>query len=202
MALPQPITRCTPEEYLRRERDSTDKHEYYHGELFAMAGGSPDHSLIISNINREIGNRLKGKPCRVYENNLRIRIPRTTHYTYPDGSVICGERQFDPQDLRKETVLNPTLIVEVLSPSTEAWDRGGKFASYQQIESLREYVLVSSEKPLVETFLRQPGGTWTYSAAPGRVGAVRVNSLGIELPLAEVYDGVEFPTDSTDKQAG
>jgi Uma2 family endonuclease len=109
MTLPQPVYRCTPEEYLRREHDSTQKHEYYHGEVFAMAGGSPDHSLIISNVNRELGNLLKGKPCRTYESNLRVRIPRTTLYTYPDVSVICGERQFDPldlrMDLRKETVI-------------------------------------------------------------------------------------------------
>src|SRR5436190_19278746 len=118
MTAPQTINLYTPEEYLRRERGASERHQYYRGEIFAMAGGSPAHSLITANVTGEIRNRLKGKPCRVYESNLRIRIPRTTLYTYPDVSVICGDRQFDPLDTRKETVLNPTLIVEVLSPTT------------------------------------------------------------------------------------
>jgi Uma2 family endonuclease len=192
MSLPRPVDRCTPEEYLRRERDAAEKHEFYHGEVVAMSGGSPNHSLVISNVNRELGNRMKGKPCRVYESNLRIRIPRTTLYTYPDVSVICGELQFDPLDVRRETVLNPTLAVEVLSPSTEAWDRGGKFDNYQQIESLREYVLVSVAKPRIEAFFREPDGSWRYSAASGMESVARLNSVGAELPLAEVYSGVEF----------
>src|SRR5687767_9181785 len=150
MGLPQPIHRCTPKEYLRLERDASEKHEFYRGEIFAMSGGSPQHSLIISNINREVGNRLKSSPCRVYDSNLRIRIPRTTLYTYPDVSVIYGPLQFDPLDTQRHTVLNPTLIVEVLSPSTEAWDRGGKLENYIQIESLREYLLVSSLTARVE----------------------------------------------------
>jgi Uma2 family endonuclease len=197
MTLAQPSYRCTPEEYLARERDAADRHEYYHGEVFAMSGGTPDHSLIISNVNGELRARLKGKPCRVYDSNLRIRIPRTTLYTYPDVSVICGDRQFDPLDTRRETVTNPTLIVEVLSPSTEAWDRGGKFQNYRQIESLREYVMVASDKPLVETYLRQQEGTWVLNAIGGLEARARLVSLGVELDLAEVYSGVQFPaTDS------
>lgn len=137
MTQPQAIDRYTPQEYLRREYEAAERHQYYHGEILAMAGGSPDHSLIISNVNRQIGNRLEGKPCRVYESNLRIRIPRTTLYTYADATVICGERQFDPLDARKQTILNPTLVVEVLSPSTEAWDRGGKFENYRDRVSAR-----------------------------------------------------------------
>src|SRR5205085_7715167 len=154
VTLPQPTRRYAPQEYLRAERDSAIRHEYYHGEVFAMAGGSPQHSLIISNVNGELRTRLKGSPCRAYESNLRVHVPRTTLYTYPDVSVICGELQFDPLDTGHETVLNPTLVVEVLSISTESWDRGGKFQNYRQMESLREYVLVSTDKPLVETFLQ------------------------------------------------
>ena len=201
MTLPLPLYRCTPQEYLDRERDAVERHEYYHGEVFAMSGGTPDHSLIISNVNGELRALLRGKPCRVYESNLRVRIPRTSLYTYPDASVICGERQFDPLDARKETVTNPTHVVEVLSPSTESWDRGGKFQNYQQIESLREYVLVSADKALVETYLRQPDGTWIYNAAKGPESRARLHSLGIELLLAEVYAGVEFSIDSHDKPA-
>jgi Uma2 family endonuclease len=201
MTLPQPVYRCTPEEYLTRERDAEERHEYYHGEVFAMSGGTPDHSLIISNVNGELRSLLKGKPCRVYESNLRIRIPRTTLYTYPDASVICGERQFDPLDSRRETVTNPTLIVEVLSPSTEG-DRGGKFQNYREIESLREYVLVSSDKPLVETYLRQQEGAWVLNAFAGPDARVRLVSLGVEIDLAEVYSGVQFPADDPGRPTG
>lgn len=201
MSLPKPILSLTPEDYLAFERDAHEKHEYYHAEVFAMSGGSPDHSLISSNVNGELRSLLKGKPCRAYESNLRIRIPRTTLYTYPDVSVICGERQFDPLDTRQETVTNPALIVEVLSPSTETWDRGGKFRNYQQIDSLREYVLVSSSKPLVETFLRQDDGNWIYHAAAGVEAVVRLNSLGIQLALSEIYSGVEFPPPGNERSA-
>lgn len=192
MTLAQPPVRCTPEEYLRRERDASERHEFYHGEVFAMSGGTPQHSLIISNVNREIGNVLKGKSCRVYDCNLRIRIPRTAHYSYPDVSVICGPMQFDALDSRKETATNPTLLVEVLSPSTEAWDRGGKFESYQLIESLQEYVLVASDAARIEVFTRQPDGRWLYAATRGVEAVARLQSIGVELSHAEVYAGATF----------
>lgn len=201
MTLPHSVPHITSEEYLRRERDAPVKHEYYHGEVFAMAGGTPEHALIISNVTGELRNRLKGKPCRVYSSDLRVRIPRTTLYTYPDITVIYGVLQFDPLDAEKQTVVNPTVIVEVLSPSTESWDRGGKFQSYRQVDSLREYVLVSSNRPTVEAFVRQPDNTWNLSPADGRETVAAIKSLGIELPLSEVYDGVEFPLVSTDRSA-
>src|SRR3954471_21932131 len=111
MSVAESGIRFTPEEYLRREYDAQEKHQYYHGEIYAMAGGTAEHSLIISNINREIGNLLKGKQCRVYDGNLRVRIPRTTLYTYPDVSVVCGDIEFDSIDKHKTTMLNPALIV-------------------------------------------------------------------------------------------
>jgi len=185
--------RFTPEEYLRREYDAQEKHQYYHGEIYAMAGGTAHHSLVIANVSRELGNRLKGGRCRVYDSNLRVRIPSTTLYTYPDVSVVCGDIQFDPLDRNKTTMLNPGLIVEVLSPSTEGWDRGGKLQSYIQIESLREYVLVSSQAASVETFLRQPDGTWLYRPTRPPAIAARFQSLNIELPFADIYAGVTFP---------
>jgi len=114
----------TISDYLNRERDSLEKHEYRDGEILAMSGGSARHSLISANVIRELGNRLKGKPCRVYDSNLRIRIPRSVLYTYPDASVVCDAPQVDPDDPLKETVINPTVVVEILSPSTEAYDRG------------------------------------------------------------------------------
>ena len=193
MGLAQPEERFTPEEYLRRERDSADKHEFYRGEVFAMAGGSARHSLITANVIRELGNRLKGSPCRVYDSNLRIRIPRTTLYTYPDASVVCRPEEFDPLDPKGETILNPTVLVEVLSPSTEAYDRGTKFENYQQIDALREYALVSQLAPRVETYLRQPDGTWLYSAATGLEASAGLAALKVQVELAELYAGVSFP---------
>ena len=193
MTLPPPVRRYTPEEYLRRERDAAQKHEFYHGEVFAMSGGSFEHSRTIANVIRELGNRLAGGPCGVQDSNLRVRVPRTTLYTYPDASVVCGPPQFDPLDTARQTIINPTVLVEVLSPSTETWDRGGKFDSYRQIDSLREYVLVAWDAPRVETYLRQPDGTWVFAAAVGPAATARLNSVGVELPLAEVYRGVDLP---------
>lgn len=197
MGLPQPKQQFTPEEYLRRERDALDKHEFYRGEVFALAGASPEHSLITANVIGELRSRLKGSACRVYDSNLRIRIPRTSLYTYPDASVVCRPPEFDPLDTRTETILNPSMLIEVLSPSTEAYDRGTKFENYQQVDALREYVLVSQTAPRVESYLRQQDGTWLYSATTGLQASARLASLKIEVPLAELYDGITFPPPST-----
>ncbi len=193
MSVAESGIRYTPEEYLRREYDAQEKHQYYHGEIYAMAGGTAEHSFIIANLTGELHSRLKGGRCRVFDSNLRVRIPRTTLYTYPDVGVICGEIDFDPLDKRRTTLLNPSLLVEVLSPSTEAWDRGEKLQSYIQIESLREYVLVSSQTASVETFLRQADGTWLYTPTRPPAAAAKLQSLNIELPFADIYAGVTFP---------
>lgn len=196
MGLPVERPRRTVSDYLHRERDSLDKHEYRDGEILLMAGGTADHSLIVANVIRELGNRLKGKPCHVYDSNLRVRIPRTVLYTYPDAAVICGPRELDPNDPSGETVTNPRLIVEVLSPSTEAYDRGEKFERYWQLASLEEYVLVSQASPKIETFWRQSDGTWVLTAATGLESAARLRCLDAELPLAEVYAGIEWPKEA------
>jgi len=197
MGLAQPKQLLTPEEYLRRERDSLDKHEFYRGEVFAMAGGSAEHSRITANAIRRIGERLDGSPCGVFDSNLRIRIPSSSLYTYPDVSVICGPLEYDPLDRSRETVLNPRVLVEVLSPSTEAYDRGTKFENYQQIDSLREYLLLSQNVARAETFLRQPDNTWLYTAVTGLETSVLLASLRIEVPLAELYAGITFPPTAT-----
>jgi Uma2 family endonuclease len=194
MSLAQPIhSHYTVEQYLRLEREASDKHEYRDGEILAMAGGSPNHSLIIANVIREAGNQLKGKPCRVYESNLRIRIPRKTLYAYPDSSILCAPPQFDPDDRSGQTILNPRLLIEVLSPSTEAYDRGEKFNRYRELESLQEYVLISQDTPRIESFLRQEGGAWLFRTWNGPDAVAVFRSVDIELPLAEIYTGVEFP---------
>src|SRR5947209_11432354 len=122
MGLPVEKKRLTIDDYLRRERDSLDKHEFHDGEMLAMPGGTYEHSLIIANVTREMGNALKGTPCRVVQSNLRVRIAHKPLYVYPDVSVICGQPQFDPQDNARQTVTNPRVIIEVLSPTTEACD--------------------------------------------------------------------------------
>lgn len=199
MGLPQTQqVRFTIEEYLRLEADALEKHEYCDGKILAMAGGSPEHSLVIANVIREIGNQLKGKSCRVYDSNLRIRIPRKTLYIYPDISVICGAIEFDPRDVNRGSILNPQVIVEVLSPSTEAYDRGEKFERYRSLDSMQEYVLVSQITPRIEIFLRHPDGAWLFNAFAGLQAAAAMRSLEISLPLVEVYAGVEFPPAADD----
>jgi Uma2 family endonuclease len=179
-------------EYLVFERAAHERHEYRDGEILAMAGGTYKHGLILANVIRELGNALKGKPCRALESNLRVRIPRTPLYTYPDASVVCGEPKYDPSDEALETITNPRVLLEVLSPSTEGYDRGAKFTRYRQIETLEEYVLISQDVPRVEVFLRHADGTWLFTAFSGLETRAKLAALGIELPLAEIYAGVEM----------
>lgn len=196
MGLAQKIAPLTEEEYLRIERAAEFKSEYYAGEMFAMSGGSVAQSLINSNVNREIGNRLKGKSCVTYDSNLRIKVPATHLYTYPDVIVICGQPQFGADE--SDTVTNPTLLVEVLSDSTEAYDRGKKFEHYRTIPSFQEYVLVSQKSALVEVFLRQPDETWILTVYRGLEATARLESIEVELPLEEIYYRVEFPIQAAD----
>jgi Uma2 family endonuclease len=183
----------TVSEYLSRETGALEKHEYRDGEIISMAGGTADHSLISANLIRELGNHLKGKPCRVYDSNLRVKISRSDLYTYPDATVICGERELDPSDPSGDTATNPQLIVEVLSPSTEAYDRGEKFSRYRQIDSLQEYVLVSQSSPRIEVFLRQADGAWLFTAFSSLDASAVLRSVEVKLLLREVYSGIEFP---------
>jgi Uma2 family endonuclease len=194
MGRPEPTKRLYAiGEYLRLERDALEKHEYRDGQILLMAGGTINHSLIVANVIREIGNLLAGKPCRVFDSNLRVGVPRKVLYTYPDVTVICGRHEPDPNDDAGETINNPRLIVEVLSPSTEGYDRGEKFNRYLQLASLQEYVLVSQNVPRVETYFRQADGTWLFTPVSGLEAAAKLRTVEIELPLAGVYAGVEFP---------
>ena len=189
MGLPQRAAVLTEAEYLRIERAANYRSEFYRGEMFAMAGGSPKHSRIRINLSGSLWSRLKGHPCVAYDSDLRIRC-RTGLYTYPDASVICDELEFDEE--HKDTVLNPTLIVEVLSKSTEAYDRGKKFDHYRTIPSLREYVLVAQDEPMVQRFLRNDDDTWTLTAVSGLDQSLRLKSIDVELLLAEIFDRVNF----------
>lgn len=192
MALPQTTHSYSVQEYYRLEQEDDYKSEYYAGEIFAMAGGSPRHSLISLNLAAELRQRLKGKPCAPYEGNLRLRVRATGLVTYPDAAVYCGPLEIDPEDAARQTATNPTLVVEVLSKSTEAYDRGKKAEHYRRIPSLQGYLLVAQHEPHVELFLRQPNGHWELSEASGLESVIAIPCLDLSLPLAEIYDRVEF----------
>jgi Uma2 family endonuclease len=185
-AAPKPC--ITPEQYLEMDRQADFKSEYYAGEVFAMAGGSPEHSLIAANVSGELRAQLLGKPCRVYNSDRRVRVNEEL-YTYPDVTAVCGEPEIGDED----TMLNPTVIVEVLSSTTEAWDRGGKSEQYRQRESLQEYLLVAQDRAHVERYSRQPDGQWLLSEVNGREARLALPSLGCELALSQVYHMVDFP---------
>jgi Uma2 family endonuclease len=190
MAVAHQVHRLTEAEYLEIERRAEFKSEFLDGEMFAMSGGTRSHSLIASNINRAIGNQLRGCNCVVYTSDMRVKVQANGLYTYPDVSVACGEEEFD--DEQDDTLINPTVIVEVLSDSREAYDRGEKFALYRQIPSLREYLLVSQHKPLVEQYVRQDNGPWLLQEAAGLESTLSLPSVGITIALAEVYANVRF----------
>jgi Uma2 family endonuclease len=172
-------------EYLKQEKQSQIKHELLDGEIFAMAGGTIEHARLASKIDRLLGNQLQGRPCEAFSSDLRIRVLATGLGTYPDLSIVCGHIETDPED--RDTLVNPIVLVEVLSDSTEAHDRGDKFAHYRRIPSLREYVLVSQHEPRIEVFRRNEGGSWTlYEAGQGQVA--KLASIDCQLAVDEVYE--------------
>jgi Uma2 family endonuclease len=188
------VKRQTVAEYLAFERSSDTKHQYYDGEIFAMTGGSEPHSLIGANLIRALGNALHGRGCRVYTGDMRIATPSGL-WTYPDASVVCGPPELE--DDHGDTLLNPLVVFEVLSPTTEAYDRGRKFAHYRTIPTLRAVVLVAQDEPLVERFARQDETAgWLLSDCRDPAGRIAVPALGCELNLSDIYDQVDFPEES------
>ncbi|MCC6329324.1 MAG: Uma2 family endonuclease [Acidobacteria bacterium] len=193
MGLPQKKPKfVSPEEYLAFERDAVDKHEYFNGEIFAMAGAGKRHNLIAANLIRLIGNQLVDRVCNVYGSDMRVKVP-SGNYTYPDVVAVCGEELFE--DKAEDNLLNPLVIIEVLSRSTEAYDRGAKFEQYQTIPSFREYVLITQEPYRVEQFVRQDVNAWTYLEFRTADDAMRLESIDCELRLSDIYFKVEptFP---------
>lgn len=187
---PQPKPYLTPEDYLALERQAEIKSEYLDGEMFAMTGGTRRHSLAIGNLVRELSLQLKNRPCEVFPTDLRVHIPATGLYTYPDVIVVCGEPRF--QDEHQDTLLNPTVIIEVLSPTTEAYDRGKKFEHYRSIGSLAEYLLVSQSEPHVEQYLRQDDNRWLFTETAGLEATLALPSIQCVLVLAEIYEKIVF----------
>jgi len=189
-----PKLRFTPEQYLALERRAEYRSEYFNGEIFAMAGASREHNVIAGNVFASLHSQLKGRPCETYQNDMRVRVSETGLYTYPDVVVACGEPVFE--DAEVDTLLNPTLIIEVLSTTSEAYDRGDKFEQYRTLASLQEYVLIAQDRYRVERFVRQADGQWLFSAANRLDQVVSLASIDCRLPLAEVYDRLELPKPS------
>lgn len=192
-----PKKRLTAEEYLEFERGSEIKHEFYNGRIYAMAGAKRRHNLIALNIGSEIRTHLKGRNCETYPSDMRIYIPRFGLYTYPDVSVVCGKPEF--QDAVLDTLLNPVLLIEILSDSTESYDRGKKFQHYRSIESLQEYVLVSQNEARIEKYIRQGDGFWVLSEAVGVDSSIMFESIDCPISLAEVYDKIDFEEPEEDE---
>ncbi|NTW49895.1 MAG: Uma2 family endonuclease [Chlorobiales bacterium] len=186
----QPKTYLSPEAYLELERKADFKSEYFNGETFALSGASEKHVTITINIGAELRQQFKKRPCKVYSSDMRVKVSPTGLYTYPDMVAVCGEPKFE--DNVQDTLLNPTVIFEVLSESTERYDRGKKFEHYRQIESLKEYILVAQDRLSVEQFVRQPNGKWLLSEAHRKDETIDLLSVQAKLSLEEIYDKVSF----------
>jgi len=190
MAVPSAERVLTEREYLEIERAADFRSEFFEGEMFAMAGGTFEHSLIMANLITELGLKLRGRRCMVLESNMKVKVEATGLFAYPDVTVVCGERQL--ADEHRDVLLNPLLLAEVLSESTEAYDRGGKFEQYRRIPSLQEYLLVSTKARRIEQYVKQADGAWLLREAAGMDAVLESPTLGVGLALAEVYANVEW----------
>ena len=188
MGLAKALPTVGVEEYLALERQSEFRHEFLDGFVYAMAGESPQHSTICFNLAVVVGAQLRGKRCRGFSPNMKVRTADSGLYSYPDLTVVCGEPQF--HDEHQDIITNPTLIVEVLSPSTEKYDRGEKFERYEEIETLNDYLLVSQDAPRIEHRTKDANGEWTTTVVEGLSAALAINSIECRLPLAEIYERV------------
>jgi len=188
----QPKPRITPEEYLALERAAETKSEYFNGEMFAMAGARYAHNLIIGNVIATLHAQLRRRDCTVSASDLRVKVSPTGLYTYPDVVVVCGKPQLEDEHL--DTLLNPKVIIEVLSESTADYDRGRKFEHYRTIDSLVEYVLIAQDKPHVEHFLRQSPSQWLFSETNRLDDTIALTSIDCQLSLAELYAKVDLPS--------
>ena len=188
----QPKTFLTPEEYLEIERRAAYKSEYCEGEMFALAGAPETHNLIAGNLFGGIHAQLRSRACRAYGSDMRVHVNATGLYTYPDVLVVCQKPQF--LDGQRDTLLNPTLISEVLSPSTEAYDRGRKFENYRSVESLAEYLLVASDRMHADLYTRRQDGGWLLTSADGPAGTLSLASVNCQIALADIYEKADLET--------
>lgn len=188
MTVPDPFV--TPEEYLERERAAETRSEYYRGRVYAITGAGRQHERIVFNLVGILHRQLGAGPCEGFSGNMRTKVRSDGLYTYPDAVVVCGEAEFE--DTHLDTLLNPTVIIEVLSPSTAAYDRGNKFALYRRIESLQDYVLVAQDLPHVEVFERD-GDRWVLRDVAGLDATLDLPSIGVRILLRDLYARVEWP---------
>ncbi|MDW8291337.1 MAG: Uma2 family endonuclease, partial [Armatimonadota bacterium] len=177
-------------EYLQAERQASVKSEYLAGQVFAMAGASRAHNRIVFNLGGLLYTALQGRECEAYLGDMRVKIPQASAYFYPDVAIVCGKPQFE--DEQEDSLLNPMVVIEVLSPSTEGFDRGEKFLLYQRLPSLREYVLVSQQSMRVEQFVRLPDGGWQRREYTRPEQVMQLESVGVALSVQAVYEGVEL----------
>ena len=192
-----PQKRWTPEEYLAFERKSDEKHEFIDGRIYLMTGASREHNLIVFNLALFLGNQLRDRACEAYANDMRVRV-KGQDYTYPDVVIVCDPPEFE--DDHVDTLRNPTLIIEVLSPSTEQYDRGKKFEDYRALHSLQEYILVAQDRPHVERYVRQDRGTWLFSEVDGLEASLELASIQCALTLADIYEKVVFDDENSTNQ--
>jgi Uma2 family endonuclease len=183
-------SKLTEEEYLLFEKASRDKHEYFKGEIFAMAGAGARHNVIFSNFFISIGLQLKGKPCKPYGSDLRIHIPENSLFTYPDISIICGE--IIPSKVDADTAVQPTVIIEILSPSTRNYDQGIKFRLYREIPTLKEFITIDSESIRIETYQINTKGNWELKDLRSIEDTLVINTVGVSLTLREIYEGTKL----------
>lgn len=188
--------RYTVDEYFRIDTESEVRHEYIDGQIIDMAGGTDPHSRITTNLTGILWARLRDKPCKARDGNLRVRYGRRVQYGYPDALIVCGQPQFDPRGGGNTTLLNPRVLFEVLSESTEAYDRGRKFDRYREIPSFEEYVLIDQFRAAVEVFRRQESGLWNLEPYRGLQAVAALKTVGVELPLVDVYEGIDFPPEA------
>jgi Uma2 family endonuclease len=181
-------TLVSPQEYLELERKASFKSEYRHGLIVPMAGASIQHITISDNFTRHLGNQLEDQPCQAYSSDLKVRTGNT--YSYPDVTVVCGTLKFE--DIESDVLINPTLVIEILSPSTEAYDRGAKFTEYRDLKSFGEYVLASQTEPLIEQYIKQVDGSWKFLVHKGLTSTLKLETINCTLSLKDIYRRVKF----------
>ncbi|MEO1439241.1 MAG: Uma2 family endonuclease, partial [Chloroflexota bacterium] len=189
--------RMTPEEYLAFERNSDERHEYIGGRVYAMTGASRNHNLIAGNLFAALHGNFRKRPCEVYSETIRVRVDELDNYVYPDVVALCGEAKF--ADTTYDMLTNPQVIVEVRSPSTKRYDEGGKFDLYRQLDTLREYLLVSQDVPHIAHHIRQSDNTWLIRDVVDTDAAIQIATVDVELTLADVYEKVTFETGENEK---
>jgi Uma2 family endonuclease len=192
----QPKATVSEKEYLVYERASLIKHEFYRGHIYAMSGATERHNLIAGNTFASLHGQLRRKACRVYPSDMRVKVLRTGLNTYPDIAVVCGPSQFT--DATRDTITNPVVIIEVLSPSTERYDRGMKFQHYRTIDSLQDYILIAQDQYYVEHYIRQQNGQWLLQETANLSEEAYIQSIECRLQLEDIYEKVDFGEEDPD----